>query len=372
MESVVKSNGPCYNTLMETIAELYGRDEIRRLDRKWKRSAAIAIVIALAGVAACVALCLLTNTANAAQTERAAIAASTVSACVSTYVATFFAAARKREYGHAEMLRGGERAAVPGPVTVTDERLRIRGSIAIRRVLVPENGTTRRLSVSESKADALKALGPDITLYTVGSYVAGYAKNGEGGEPLRSRAEWRPLRNIFSQLLIYLALLVLCAMFWGWIFTFVTDTSAEKKVTLFVDAYALEDTALAVRLERDMPEGLRMIKVHPVSYVMFDESIFLDADLFIVRSSGVEDYIDAFAPLPEAAGEADFRYQGVPYGMKVYDAATGEGAAAAYIRYAVGGIPAEDYYLFFGTNSLHTGSYDDAAFAVAAELMDLK
>ena len=50
------------------------------------------------------------------------------------------------------------------------------------------------------------------------------------------------LRNIFSQLHVYVLWLLLSTMFWGWIFaSFVNDTSPEKKVTIYVDAPAVAD-----------------------------------------------------------------------------------------------------------------------------------
>ena len=40
---------------------------------------------------------------------------------------------------------------------------------------------------------------------------------------------------------------------------------------------------LDARLEEDLPEGIRMIRVHPFSYAAFDESALLQADLYIVH-----------------------------------------------------------------------------------------
>lgn len=184
----------------------------------------------------------------------------------------------------------------------------------------------------------------------------------------------RVLKNIASQLHIYLLWLFLAALLWGWIFTFVTDTRPVKKVTVFVEAPACRDRDLAVELEKTMPEGIRMIKVHPFTYAMFDEGTLLGADLYIVSASQAEAYRDSFVPadgLPLTEG----RVTDALGGIRIYDAAAGTGGADGYITYAVPGATGEDYYLFFGVNSVHVsalnGTGDDAAIAVAERLLDL-
>ena len=146
----------------------------------------------------------------------------------------------------------------------------------------------------------------------------------------------KTLKRIFSHLHTFVLWLLISALFWSWIFTFVTDASPERKITVYCDVRQLEDTALAVALERNMPEGLRMIQVHSFDYVMFGVDAFYQGDVFIVPASEVETYAEFLAPV-----------DGVD-GVKVYDAGTGTGAATAYIHYAD-----EDYYLFLGSGSVH-------------------
>jgi hypothetical protein len=184
----------------------------------------------------------------------------------------------------------------------------------------------------------------------------------------------RVLKNILSQFHIYLLWLLLAALLWGWIFTFVTDTAPAKKVTVFIETDVCQDIALRLALEEDMPEGLRMIQVHPFSYAMFDENTLLDADIFIVSVSKAAEYRDSFlsaASLPAAESVSP----DLPAGFRIYDASTGEGGARQYIGYVSPDAPAEDYYLFFGVKSLHaaslTGKGDDAALAVAEKLLQM-
>ena len=186
----------------------------------------------------------------------------------------------------------------------------------------------------------------------------------------------RVLKNIFSQLHVYVLWVLLSTVFWSWIFlSFITDTKPEYKVVVYIDAAECADRELSLYLEEDMPEGLRMVQVHPFSYALFDRDALLKADLFLLPASSVEEYIGAFAPMSEAPpspfGEP-WRVDGAACGIKVYDAETGRGAAGTYIGYA----PGEDCYLFFGKRSLHaaayTGSGDDAALAVARRLLDMQ
>ena len=163
----------------------------------------------------------------------------------------------------------------------------------------------------------------------------------------------RVVKNIFSQLHTFVLWLLVSALFWGWIFTFVTDTSPEKKVTVYCRVPAVEDTAMAAALERDMPEGLRMVKVHSFDYVMFGTDAFDRGDVFIIPASEDPDFVKDLLPLE---GEQ---------GTEIYDAGTGEGAATAYIQYGD-----EDYYIYLGSGSVHLE--DGAALAVARAILALE
>ena len=185
------------------------------------------------------------------------------------------------------------------------------------------------------------------------------------------------IRNIVSQLHIYIIWLILSALIWGWIFTFITDTVPSKKVTIFTDTYACRDTELAVRLEEDRPQGIKMIKVHPFSYAMFDDSVLLNADIYIIKKEDIETYMSSFCAIDGAVPQETeaFYLDGKAYGLKVYDATTGVGVALDYLTYTAEGTLDQDYYLFFNKNSVHikslNGSTDDAALAVAERLMHI-
>ena len=190
----------------------------------------------------------------------------------------------------------------------------------------------------------------------------------------------RFFRNVLSQLHSYVLWALMSVLFWGWIFTaFIADAPAEKKVVVFADAQVRMDRELDLLLEEDLPEGIRMVRVHPFSYAMFDDNSLLGADLYIVPASRAEAYAASFLDPPEdlvLGGERPRDTGAGIRGFPAYDARTGEGIAGEYITYDVPGQDPEDYYLFFGAGSLHaaslTGKGDDAALEIARALLDLR
>ena len=161
------------------------------------------------------------------------------------------------------------------------------------------------------------------------------------------------LKNIVSRFHIFLLWLLASVMFWSWIFTMVTDTSPDKKVTVYCHVPAVQDTALAVALEEHIPAGLKMIKVHSFDYVMFDEESIGKGDVFIIPASEIELFAGDLAPVGEERG------------VKVYEASTGIGIAMDYIQYAD-----EDFYLFLGAGSAHLE--DGKALEVARLIFAMK
>ena len=159
---------------------------------------------------------------------------------------------------------------------------------------------------------------------------------------------------------------------WTWIFGFITDTTADKKVVLFADVPKIESVGLSSELEKNMPDGLKMIKTYSFSYALMSETEILASDLYIVKGEDFEKYRDSFAPLSGEYMQLNgdpFIYDGKVYGYKVFDKETGEGIADEYIVYD----PTADYYLFFNTASVHTLSLgsgaDDKALSVAGQLL---
>ena len=179
------------------------------------------------------------------------------------------------------------------------------------------------------------------------------------------------LKNIWSQLHRFVFWALLSPIFWAWIFTIITDTVPEKKVTLYVQTENCRSQELALKLEEEKPEGIKMIKVHPFSYAVFGDRELLEADLYAVRETEAEAMLPGFAPLDgeglDVGGRELYVRDGVAYGVKL--SGPGEaGAAAAYMGYEQG----ESYYLFFNAGSPHLSGGDGAALRVAEALLKLK
>ena len=181
----------------------------------------------------------------------------------------------------------------------------------------------------------------------------------------------RVLKNIWSQLHRFVFWALLSTIFWAWIFTLLTDTVPEKKVTLYVQTEDCRSVELTLKLEEEKPQGIKMVKVHPFSYAAFGNRELLEADLYAVREADAAEMLPSFAPLDgetlDTGGRELYVRDGVAYGVKL--SGPGEpGAAASVMGYA----PGESYYLFFNAESPHLGSGDGAALRVAEALLKLK
>ena len=335
--------------------ELYSREVFERQEKQNRIWKTVLSAIAAAAVIAEIILFVLTNTKNQQVTIYWIIGVAVVTGWIIIYFNVFRRGVISREAQHAENMLTGEREELEGTLKLSDEVLRIKKSITIRKAELYNADGRHRLNVHVDRA----ALLPEgkVRVWTVSNYIAAFEAP-EGYEPsgkAPKKKHFRFLRNVLSQLHSFAAWAIVAAIFTGWIFTNVTDTKAANKVEIFINAYETENMELRLELEENLPEGIRMIKVHRFTEALFGDRTFLNADIYIVRASDVEELRDAFS------GE----------GIKVYDAETGRGAADGFISYWVPGAESEDYYLFYGINSLHTGKQDTAAFYVAERFMEI-
>lgn len=160
----------------------------------------------------------------------------------------------------------------------------------------------------------------------------------------------------FSTLLPLLVLWgMLAALFWCWIFNLLTDTTPENKITLYLDVPACDSRALALALEKALPEGMKMVQVHPFSYAMFDSDALRSADLYVIRASDLEERPEWFAPLPESLWDRADLYTpaGVPVGIRVYDPASDLAVAGSYWTTHDAKTPDGPLWLCFGAASCH-------------------
>ena len=119
----------------------------------------------------------------------------------------------------------------------------------------------------------------------------------------------RVLRTIFSKFYLYVLWAFFAFLICGQIFSRLGDAPAAHKVTLYADVPSMRDAALAAELERELPEGIRAVKVHPFSYAMIDDGDLLASDLYIIPESHVEQYADSLRPIGGAAWKSRSRWR---------------------------------------------------------------
>ena len=171
----------------------------------------------------------------------------------------------------------------------------------------------------------------------------------------------RKLKRFFDTVPALLLWAMLSIFLWSFVFNLLTDVPAAEKVVLFIDAPLTNETQLAVALEEAAADSIQMVQVRSFSYAMMGSEEIENADLYIIGESTIADYGDWFAPLPEELQPgALLEKDGQPIGVKVWDAATGEGLAPEIIGYTFPGKVVEDHYLLVGRNSLHIESHENA------------
>ena len=161
---------------MENMTPLYSPEDLSRLEKKCKTIRALCWALGIGALIACVTLCLVTTSSNAGKTELGCILTWTLAGWIVLYLRRFTLSEARAELVHARMLAhaDGEIETVSGRVTVTEERMRIIGSIRFTVVLLENADGKRRLKVCTSRAKKLKAAGTDLTLTLINGYIAGY------------------------------------------------------------------------------------------------------------------------------------------------------------------------------------------------------
>ncbi len=187
------------------------------------------------------------------------------------------------------------------------------------------------------------------------------------------------LKKIFSNIYLYILWALLAFFFWSWIFGLVNDTTTFKKVSIYIDCAAMEELDLTLELEEDLPQGIKMVKLHTKDYVVFDEPTMLMGDILVLKESELPYYVEALSPIAPFAQAhpelAAYTWEGETVGIRVYDAASGQGILNNYVSFLAPGEPPEDFYMVFLADSRHLGSLngsaDDAAFQLAEKLLTL-
>ena len=318
-----------------------------------------------------IVLCLMTNTASAARMLRLALISMVLLGWICIAVRVCLLSPARAQLAHLEGLLDQTPSLREGRFSLTADSFQIPKSVLVRRVRLEGAEETLSLNLDEAWTSRAPANGALVRVQTVRKFITGIKVLAPPEMPSAEATRTVPkkrFRRIFFRLSpLFILWAVLIPIFTGFVFTRITDTDPAHKVTVYADTKLQNAALLASRLEEAVSAPVRMVKVHPFTYALFGSDALKQADLYIVPLSHVSEYRDWFAPLPkELASRAASEN---PDGIRVFDPASGTGAASSCILYTASGNQAESYLLFFGRNSVHLE--DHAAPAVAEALLAL-
>ena len=322
------------------------------LKTREQRLTAVFRILAGITAAAFILICLLIRTENAQAMHLVLIISTVLSgwACILLWMLGVKDA--RTQLAHLDMLRAGEKEFREGTVTLTRESVQIPKSIRIRKVLLDTGEEPpQRLNLDEKWVPRFPPDGSKVRLALAHSYIAGVELLAKpDGIPAASGGTRKPSRiRKAAKLIPLLGIWVIAAViFSSFVFYQITDTDPAHKITIYIDGEIRNEAQLAARLEKELPEQIRMVQIHPFRYAMFGSAALKGADLFIVPDSEKDQFADWFVPGDE--------------GRPVYDPETGLSVAGNWILYS----SEETYRLYSGAESPHL---EDGAARRAAELL---
>ena len=140
---------------MNTVTELYSRAALDRLRQKNRRWMIVLAALACAVLIACVVLCAMVGTLNAASMQRRIVSVSTLGGWLVLALWLNAALPSRREAVHQAHMLEGERETDEGVLTVTRELQRIPKSAPLLRAELRDGERVRHISVSPKKAALL-------------------------------------------------------------------------------------------------------------------------------------------------------------------------------------------------------------------------
>ena len=301
-----------------------------------------------------VILCLLTRTGNAQAMLYLAMAAAVLGSLVSLALWMFALEPAKAENRHLAGLAAAERKTCEGWFSLSGDSFRIPKSVRVRKVRLETEDGPLSLNLNEKLADCMPPDGSLIRAETARKFITGMevleagAGQAARAKPSRLKRFFRALWQFFLPALVTAMMAVLLT---GFVFTRITDTDPENKLVICADCEVRNAPELAEKLEKALNSAVRMVKVHPFSYTMFNSDGLRQADLFLVPDSHREEYRDWFTD------------EG---GLPAFDPASGSAAAKEYFLYTPEGSAPEPYRLYTGGSSVHL---EDGLARKAAEIL---
>ena len=329
-------------------------EAVQRSRIRVRRYTVILCVLAALSLVCFVVLCLMTRTGNAQTMLFLAMACSILAGCGIIALWLFALEPARSEERHLTGLAALDPEVREGRFFMTGDHFRIPRSVRIRKVRLDTEAEALSLNLNDRLADRMPPDGSLVRIEVARKFITGLEVLETGSEQ-GSRSKPSGVRKIlraFGRFFLPAVLWTMLAMlFTGFVFNQITDTSPESKIVIYADCEIRNAPELAEKLEKALNGQIRMVKIHPFSYVMFDSVRLKQADLYIVPDSRKPDYQEWF--LPEE-------------GTVMYDPASGTEVAGSCFLYAPEGVSPEPFRLYTGRNSVHL---EDGLVARAAELL---
>lgn len=314
------------------------------------------VLCCLAGLtlALFVVLCLLTRTGNAQAMLYLAMACMILGSLAVLALWMFAAEPARAESRHLAGLADAEPQIREGRFFLSGDSFRIPRSVRVRKVRLETEEETLSLNLNEKLAGRMPPDGSLVRVETARKFITGMEvldpclEQAARPKPSRLKQFFRILGRFILPAVVVAMMAVLLT---GFVFTQITDTSPENKLVLYADCDVQKAPELAEKLETMLDGKVRMVKIHPFSYALFDSVRLKQADLFLVPDSHREEYREWFSD---------------DGSLVMFNPASGISAAGEYFLYAPDGSMAEPYRLYTGSSSVHL---EDGLARRAAELL---
>ena len=306
--------------------------------------------LAVAAVALFVVLCLLTRTGNARTMLFTAMISMVLAGWVILALRMFGEEPARAEERHLTGLAEAEKQIREGRIFVTGDTFRIPGSVRVRKIRLETEEEALSLNLNEKLTGKMPPDGTAVRAETARKFITGLERLDPATEARTGMktSRWKTFRRAAGRFFLPAVLWAMMAvLLTGFVFNQITDTAPANKIVLYADCEVENAPELAERLEKELGGAVRMVKIHPFSYAMFDSDRLKQADLFIVPDSRKGEYAEWFAP-----GE----------GVTACDPAAGQAIVPRTFLYD----PEESYQLYLGGRSVHL---EDGLARRAADLL---
>lgn len=361
---------------------LISRQELAKLQNRSRVSTWVFRGLAAGMLVLYIVLCLIIRTLNARTVTWAMIISMTLLGWFGIVYYTMRVKPARAKAEHLAMLFSGETEEFEGILHLSGRPVQVPKSIRVLRVTLEgdekpnpaEEPDRKRLNLDETLVCRMPAEGSRVRVQAVNDYITGLEVL-EESEPAASGAGKRGysrirrgVQRVFSLVPALILWTMAVVIIGGFIFNRITDTDAGHKIVIYADCDIHDNAELADRLEKQLSDPVRMVKVRPFTYDMFGSDEIQRGDLYIVSAAKAEGLRSFFVPLPEDMRDEEnlLMLDGVPYGVRVYSRETRNYAVTEYFDYD----PGESYYLVFSAASLHFSGNDGATDNRAREAAD--